>query len=482
MNRNITFLFATQFGKNVLHQKAFYILWLLFAFLLLYAAYTGHQHMAQENKMRQQYQQLIRKSWTDNPDKHPHRMAHFGSFAIRLKHPLSLFDFGMENYAGNVVFLEAHKQNTVNYSEASFSTGILRLGELSIAMLLQVILPLIIFFLGFGSIAADRENGTLKIIINQGAGVRSLLLGRSLALWVLSSLFFIPAFLLSAILLIRYPADIPTQSAGRFAIIMLTYIIFYWVLSVVSVTVSSTSKSSKLALMKLLGLWLLLAIILPRIVPVASSCIFKSPTKLQFETAIEKDILKQGDSHNPDDPFYSRLRDSVLKKYNVGSTDKLPFNYGGLVGKEGERLSAATYVRHQNNLNQVFRKQNALSKGFAWVNPFMAVKNNSMAFTGSDFEAYVHFQQQAEAYRYALAQHMNDLQIQYVSNDRPKEGTHVLHIDRKHWSGFEDFHYTFLPIHKIFQNEWPSVAALLFWLLLSFLCISIIAKRFKIIS
>ena len=66
--------------------------------------------------MQQQYQQLIRKSWEDNPDKHPHRMAHFGSFALRIKHPLSVFDYGLDNYAGNAVYLEAHKQNTVNYS------------------------------------------------------------------------------------------------------------------------------------------------------------------------------------------------------------------------------------------------------------------------------------------------------------------------------------------------------------------------------
>ena len=43
-------------------------------------------------------------------------MAHYGSFALRQKHPLSTFDLGMENFVGNAVFLEAHKQNTVNFS------------------------------------------------------------------------------------------------------------------------------------------------------------------------------------------------------------------------------------------------------------------------------------------------------------------------------------------------------------------------------
>lgn len=482
MNWRYTLLLSKQFCKNAFSRKAFYILWFLFTLLLTYAGYTGHQHMTAQNKIQQQYQRAVRQSWEDNPDKHPHRMAHFGSFALRLKHPLSLFDFGMDNYAGNAIFLEAHKQNTVNHSEASFSTGLLRMGELSIAMLLQIILPLIIFFLGFSSIAADRENGTLKIISSQGASNRSLLLGRSLGLWVLSSLFFIPAFLLCAILLSRHSLyAISTQPFGRFTVICFSYIIFFWIISVIAVVISATSNTSKSALMKLLGLWLFLAIILPRIVPVVSSSIFPSPSKLQFETAIEKDILKQGDSHNPDDPFYKKLKDSLLAKYNVDSTHKLPFNYGGVVGKAGERLSAETYVRHQGNLFYLYRKQNALTKMFAWINPFIMIKNNSMAFAGSDFEAYSSFQQQAEVYRYKLAQHMNDLQIKYVSNDRPKEGSHVLHIEKNHWQELEDFHLESLSIRKIFQNEWPSIAALLFWLLLSLAGISIISKRLKII-
>ncbi|MFC0774168.1 DUF3526 domain-containing protein [Terrimonas alba] len=481
MNR--TLLFTKQFCKNAFQQKAFYILWFMFALLLLYAGITGHQHMAKQNDIRQQYQQAIRKSWTNNPDKHPHRMAHFGSFALRLKHPLSLFDFGMENYAGNAVFLEAHKQNTVNYSEASFSTGLLRMGELSVAMLLQIILPLIIFFLGFNSISADRENGTLKIIGSQGAGIYSLLLGRSLALWALSSLFFIPAFLLTVVLLsVHSLENIPAQAAGRFAFICLAYIIFFWVVSVIAVLVSATSNTSKSALIKLLGLWLLLAIVLPKTTQVVGNSIYPSPSKLSFETAIEKDIVKQGDSHNPDDPFFKKVRDSVLKKYGVSTADSLPVNMGGIIGKAGEQLSTETYIKHQNNLTQLHRKQNAFSKMFAWVNPFVMIKSNSMAFAGSDFEAYTFFQQQAEVYRYALAQRMNDLQIQYVSNTTPKEGSYGLHIDKKHWNEFEDFHYEFMPAGKIFRNERLSVAALLFWLVSSFVGISIIAKRFKIIA
>lgn len=479
----ITKVIIQHFLKNILQQRIFYFLLGLFYVLLVYAATTGHSYLVKQNALQQQYQQLIRKSWEDNPDKHPHRMAHFGSFALRVKHPLSVFDYGLDNYAGNAVYLEAHKQNTVNYSEASFSTGILRMGELSIAMLLQVILPLIIFFLGFGSIAADKENATLKIISSQGAGNLSLLLGRTLGLWMLSGLFFLPAFLVTGMLIAFQKNDSAgADTVARFLFTALLYIIFYWVVAAITIIVSAKSNTAKNALVKLLGIWLLMAIVLPKIVQVVSSSLYPIPSKLSFETAIEKDILQQGDSHNPDDPFFRNVKDSVLKRYGVSTADSLPVNMGGIIGSVGERLSAETYVRHYDSLTNLFRRQNALSKWMSYLDPFMMVRNNSMALAGSDFESYVHFQKQAEAYRYSLAQQMNQLQTNYVGNKIPKEGSHALHIDNDHFRAFPDFDYSFLPLRRSMNGEVVSLAALFFWLSVSSMSLLYVSRTFKILA
>jgi ABC-2 type transport system permease protein len=450
---------------------------------LIYAAITGHSYLTKQNAIQRQYQSLIRKSWEDNPDKHPHRMAHFGSFALRIKHPLSVFDYGMDNYAGNAIFLEAHKQNTVNYSEASFSTGMLRMGELSVAMLLQIILPLIIFFLGFGSIAADRENATLKIINSQGASNFQLLAGRTLGLWIVSSLFFIPAFIVTGIVIALQKNELTNaDTIVRFLLTAFLYAIFCWIVSAITVVVSTKSNTAKSTLIKLLGIWLLLAIILPRIAQVAGNSLYPAPSKLSFETAIEKDILKQGDSHNPDDPFFKNLRDSIFSRYGVTNADSLPVNIGGIIGSEGERLSAETYVKHYNELTNIYRKQNEVSKWTSFVNPFTMVKNNSMALSGSDFESYISFQQQAEAYRYLLAQRMNEPQTKFISNAKPKEGSHVLHIDKKHFQEFADFNFQFLPIRQTISKEVTPLFAFLFWFTISWLGLLYVSKNFKILA
>ena len=165
MRKEVLLLIARQFWTITVKSKAIYLLVGLMAVLLFYAAYSGTLYHNQ-NHFRAEHQEMARESWEANPDKHPHRMAHFGTFAFRPKHPLSTFDFGIENFTGNAIFLEAHKQNTVNFSEASFSTSLIRFGELSMAMILQVILPLIIFFIGYAAIVSDRENGNTENLIN----------------------------------------------------------------------------------------------------------------------------------------------------------------------------------------------------------------------------------------------------------------------------------------------------------------------------
>lgn len=480
---NVTIVIIQQSVKNILKQRIFYFLFSLFLLLLLYAAITADRYFVKQNDQQLFYQKLIRKSWDDNPDKHPHRMAHFGSFALRLKNPLSIFDYGLDNYAGNAIFLEAHKQNSVNYSEASFSTGILRLGELSISMLLQIILPLILFFLGYGTVAADKENSTLKILIVQGVSKFQLLFGKAIGLWVISFLFLIPAFLITGILLWKHESIIPwTEVILRISCLIILYVLFFWLVCVTAVIISSKSKTSKNALIVLMGIWLFMAILLPRISPVLITSIYPSPDKLTFDADVEKDILRQGDSHNPDDPFYKSIKDSVLNKYRVSVADSLPVNLGGIVASVGEKISAETYKKHHADLMHIYFKQIDLIKQIGFFNPFMMLKSISMGLCGSSFKDYVHFQDQSEVYRYRLAQNMNTLQTNHITNKKSSEGSHVFHVENYYFKQFPDFNYTFLIFKDAVKEQWSVMLGLLCWTFASIYLMVNASKSLKVID
>ncbi|WP_010517826.1 ABC transporter permease [Croceivirga radicis] len=479
MRKQVIVLIARQFWKDAFRSKVMSIALGLMALLLAFSAYTGYENYHEQNFTRDAIQDNVQESWESNPDKHPHRMAHYGSFALRLKHVLSVFDMGMENFVGNAVFLEAHKQNTVNFSEASMSTGLLRFGEVSLAMLLKVIVPLLIFYLGFATIARERENGTLKLLIGQGIKRKEIVFGKWLGLWSLSLVFLGAVFVLLLFFVLTEDHDtLHAESVARYTVLLVSYVLFFAVLSAITILVSAFSKTAKGALVKLLGIWLLFVIIVPKSLQAVGYYLYPTPSKIEMETAVEHDLKKLGDSHDPDDPHFKALKDSVLMANNVTDVNDLPFNYGGFVMAQGERLSSQVYLKHQEDLYAVYGRQNNLERLSAFVNPYSAIKNLSMAFSGTDFQSFLHFKDKAETYRYHLAQEMNRLQMELIPN-KGKEGPDRISSD--YWKEFPPFEYHFLSIGQVFQNEIISIIALLLWTVLSVLGLVRLATNLKAI-
>lgn len=470
-------LIAKHVWKATFQNRAVVGLLLGIGLLLEYAAFTGWATFRTQNDIRARYQQQARQDWLNNPDKHPHRMAHYGHFAFRPKSPLSLFDFGMESFLGSTVYLEAHKQNAVNFSEAGFSTGLLRFGEISLAMVLQVLLPLLIFFLGFGTIAADRENGTLKIILSQGISWRQLIMGKSVGLLAVTMTLFVPAMVVTALLwAVAQSGQITADATARLLLLVLTYATYLTIFCVLAVLVSAVSRTTKTALVSLIGGWLLLTIVLPRASQALGSYLYPAPSKGQFFADIQADVLKEGDSHNANDPHYKAIKDSLLTTYRIDSVAQLPFNYSGFVMAEGERISAGIYNQHLARLLTVYDQQNSFSKATAFVNPFMAIKNGSMALSGTDYASYVDFQQQAEQYRYDMAQKMNALQMEFISNQKPGPADKPAQIDHKHWEEIPQFVYQSPGIGLVLREEWLSLLVLACWLIGLGVVIRILAK------
>lgn len=479
MRKNVLLLLARQFWQNAFRSKVLSITLGLMACLLFLSVHTGWSTYHDQNHTRGLVQENVQESWENNPDKHPHRMAHYGSFALRMKHILSVFDLGMENFVGNAVFLEAHKQNTINFSEASMSTGLLRFGEVSLAMLLKVIVPLLLFYLGFATIAQERENGTLKLLIGQGITRKEIIFGKWLGLFGLSLIFLISIFLIVLVVVLLESNDtMASGSIPRFGLLFISYLLFFGILSAITVLISGFSKTAKGALVKLLGVWLLFVIVLPKSLQAIGYYLYPTPSKIEMEMAVEHDLKKLGDSHNPDDPHFKALRDSVLVAHNVSNVDDLPFNYSGFVMSQGEELSTKIYLKHQEDLYHIYTKQNNVERYSALFNPYTAIKNISMAFSGTDFKSFLHFKANAESYRFHLAQEMNRLQMKYIPN-KGQTGPSV--ISNTFWKEFPPFEYDFLSIGKVIRNELISILSILLWSFLSVFGLLKLSKNVKAI-
>lgn len=481
MRNDVVILLGRQFFKKTFYTKGLFALSIIFLTVLTYVTITGWNAFEKHDHVIEHHQGEERKSWEANPDKHPHRMAHFGSFVFRLQHPLSIFDSGIESYTGNAIFLEAHKQHTANFSEASLSTGLVRFGDLNIAMLLQFILPLIIFFIGYSSITSEKENGTLKIIYIQGASIKEVLLGKSLGLFFIAGLFFIPALL--ALWSISFLEDHLVNSAVvlRSFIITISYILFFFILCCITVIISAKGKNSNNALLTLLGGWLLFFIIIPKTAQVVGNSMHPNLSKIEFRAAVEAEVSKQGDSHDPDDPYFNSLKDSILKVYNVTSVKDLPINYGGFIMSKGEEQTAKIYKNQHEKLIEAYRKQNSITNSLVILNPYLAIKNLSMSLSGTDFNTYVNFLSQTEKHRYMQSQYMNGLQMKYISNKAKSSEGKVHVVGKEYWKSLPKFNYEFVSLSKTISNQLFALCALGIWLIIVMLIMTRFSNRFKII-
>ena len=102
-----------------------------------------------------------------------------------------------------------------------------------------------------------------------------------------------------------------------------------------------------------------------------------------------------------------------------------------------------------------------------------------MALTASDFETFIDFQNQAEAYRYGLAQKMNKLQIDKISNEKPGDHEKPLAISRSNWAAQPDFNYHFTSVIQVLKQQAPAIIALAIWFLLVIILLQNSSKWIK---
>lgn len=424
--------------------------------LLALSAFGSWRHQRELEVRRAHFEKSVRSLWLEQPDRHPHRVSHYGYLAFRSRSALSFFDSGIENFAGTAVFLEAHRQNPANFSEAGQSAATIRLGELTPALVLQLLAPLLVFFLGFASISGDRENGTFALALAQGVSPRTLVAGKTLGLIGITAGILLPGLVVAVVL----TGSAHPESASRFALLAGAYGLYLAICGLLTVLVSTWQRSSRASLTVLLLIWVGGWVAMPRALQVWGAARAPAPSRAAFDAALEADLEKKGDAHNADDPHFAALRARVLAEHRVTKVEDLPFNYSALVMKEGEAITSAVFQRQYGKLIQTFRRQSQPLEWGSLVNPYLAIRRVSAALAGSDLRHYIEFQQQAERFRFTMIEKLNDLHLKEVSlrNDRGQR------VSRDRWRSFPDFAFQPPSLGEIFPDLLSAVVAKAAWI------------------
>lgn len=450
---------------------------LLFA-LVAIAAVNSSAQLRAEAAERAQYQQEADAAYRAQPDRHPHRMVHYGHYVFRTPTPLAVIDPGVDAFTGRSIFLEGHRRNTAAFSEARETSVLTRFGTVSPAFTLQVLVPLLMILIGFSSVARERERGILLQLLAQGTHGRALLQGKALALGGVAALALLPLLLSALWLGVQTPGEtlpLLLVLAGHAA-----YLAF-WV--GVIVAVSALASRARSALIVLIGLWALLTVLVPRLATDVAVSMLPAPNQAEVDIRVQEEMRTVGDSHNINDPGFRSFQDQVLAEYGVSGIEELPVNYRGLVSLQGEAETSAVMNRLAAEQHTLQREQAGIVKLFALVSPYIAARHLSMSSAGTDLRNHQQFLDAAEAHRYALIQGLNTLhaeELDYADDSarsRDPEAEQRTRVSSEFWASLQAFDFPGAAAAERARTALPLLFALLAWLLASGLLLRTAARK-----
>jgi ABC-2 type transport system permease protein len=380
----------------------------LMVLLLLTSVLAGWQRFQAYTATQAAAQGSTNAQWLGQGDKNPHTAAHFGNYAFKPLGPLGFFDSGITSYAGTTVFMEAHKQNFAIARPAADTSAVARFGELSGAMILQVLLPLFIIFLGFTAFAGERESGTLRQVISMGVGRGRLLWGKALGLGAAVLLVVVPCLLAGGALLAA--TGLQTLGGGgtaRVALLGLAYLLYAAVFLFLTLAVSAWTRTARAALMIMVGFWAFTAFIMPKAAAELSKLAHPSPAFGTFMADMKAHQKRGIDGVSPFAKL-GRYQGEMFRKYKVSRVEDLPVYWTAVRMQKLEEIDQPVFDQHYGAVRDAYVAQQRLQDRLGVLAPTLPLRSISMGLAGTSLVEHAKFQADAETFRHDMVFKMND--------------------------------------------------------------------------
>lgn len=419
---------------------------------------TGWYHTNTNTHLRDQAQQIERDLSLEKGDMNPHAAAHYGAFVFRPVEALAAIDPGIDPFVGVSVFLEAHQQQLARHRPAEDATPIRRLGELSAAMSLQVLVPLMIVVLTHTAFAGEREQGTLRQVAALGIGRWTLAWGKGVGAAMPLLAVLLPVTVLGVVVMVlelslRRDGD----GWGRAVLLCVCYLTYFMLWLCLGLAVSARARSSRSALVVLLALWFAGVFIAPPLASAAMGRLAPAPTSAQMAASIEdaKARLLRWDQRV----------DRVEERFLAGELPDgagVPSNPEVIALVDAETNETALYDEHFDRLFEAYDRQATWYRRLGVLSPSLAIQQLSMALSGTDYDHYREFVNATNRYRREFIQTLNAELSAY-------EGVNVFDYTkgRDLWARIPAFLYTPPRLDDGLVRQRGSAIALVGWLMVA---------------
>lgn len=442
------------------------VIFLSVFFVSLLGGWRDYQAVAHENRETEQNERL---RWLNQGVKGPHVAADQGVVVFLRQSPLSAFDPGILQYTGSSTRLGGHREEILTNKAAEGTHSLHRLGSLSAASVLQVVLALVVILLLHGTIAAEREKGTLSQILSSGVSPAELALGKLAGISTALSVIIVPVLVVGAIAL--------RDSLAHFVSLALVHLVYLTILLLLIVAVSSRSSTSRQALVILLCGWALAFVAAPVVITDIAQVIHPSPASLEYAVA-QMDAAQQMPTV---EERRAVVRARLLEEYGVSDLRELPVDPVGIELIEEEAESVVLYGGLVREIYDSYEQQNLLYRLGAAVTPLLAVQPLSMAISGTDFSAYRDFTNAGRQYREGMVKSLNEA-IAYnpeYRNGKVFPGTDIIVSESgpELWSHIPEFTYEAPSLSVVLARSWMSLSLLFVWTVLAVFLMWVSLKR-----
>ena len=373
--------------------------------------------------------------WYHQPGKNPQSGGHYGFHVFKPRLAPGFIDPGVEPFTGIGTWLEAHYQHDMAFRPAADATPAQRFGDLTVALVLQMMLPLVIVLLAFNTFAGERERGTLRSLLALGLRPRDLVAGKLLGVLAALAVALAPVLLVGAGLVAFTDAR---ASADRFAVMAAAYGAYLVIFALIALGVSARAPSGRFALIALLGFWSANCLFAPRALGDLGAWIHPLPDPVRMRADIK---VAAGDPHGAPTQHRDHL-DALMRQHAVARTEDLPINIRGLSLQFGEEHSQAAYDRH---LGALF--------------PLLGLQSLSTALAGTDLPEHLDFTRAAELHRRLIQKLMNGAVM-----DRPLQPGEVYIAGREMWARVPPFAHAPASLGTVLARNLVPLAALGAWL------------------
>jgi ABC-2 type transport system permease protein len=397
------FRIAREEWRLWLRSRVVLVAALIVAVLVAATSVLTTQRVSDAAERRAARQASAEQTFFAQPDRHPHRMVHYGHYAFRTPPPLAAFDPGVDAVTGQSIFLEGHRQNTAMFADTRAGADLGGFAALTPANLYQLLLPLLLIIIGHGMVLRERESGTLAVMLAQGQSGLSIAGGKALALAGVAGLFLLPMAMLAAYSVAAGEAPLAAT------LLVAGYALYLAVWGALVLTVSLLVRQRSVALGLLVFAWLLIALVVPRIAINAGSAAVDAPGKIESDLVMLAQERKLGDGHNAADPSFEALKKQVLEQYEAESVEELPINWRGVVAGQAEAKLTELLNEYAENRMQAEAAQSRIVTWFGLASPTLAVGAASRTLAGTDLATHHRFLRESEVLRFDFVQGLNNL-------------------------------------------------------------------------